>query len=369
MKVLHIIPGFGGGISSFVKNLSIGNSNKKVIYDVLGFNAFPDEYTEIIQNQNGMCFSLPSVHKHPFKMFAEYKAILKKGKYNILHCHYSGYRGFIFKIIARKYGIKRIVTHAHRTSDERKGAFHFISVGISQRLSCSSSTDYFACSKMAGEHIFGGLKIHGQEVVVIPNSVDTDKFIEPLSRIKKQKYFEELNLPSECKIVGHIGRFNIQKNHRFILNIAKALRESKMNFRILLIGDGELFNEIEAKVKNEGLENYVLFLGKRSDVASLIKIFDVMILPSFFEGLPTVAIEAQVAGVHCLLSDRITTEADMEMGLIQFLNIEQIDIWKNAIQNIKVSQLSEMERLKEVEKHGFTILAMQKKYVHVFSNT
>lgn len=361
-KILHIIPGFGGGISSFVKNLALGNSGAEIVYDVMGFNKFPQSYEEIINNQGGKCYSLPSVHKHPIKMMKIYNEMLKKQSYDVVHCHFSGYRGFAFKAIAKIHGVNNIATHAHRTSEEKSNIFDGVTRKLSQLLSRSMSSELYACSKMAGEYIFGSMQLKNKKVIVIPNSVDTEKFLKDVDKSIIEQYRKEFEIPINCEVIGHIGRFNIQKNHIFMLKLAKNLKERNVNFRMIFVGDGELLEKIKIEAQKMQLCENVIFAGKREDIDSFIKLFDVMILPSLFEGLPTVAVEAQAAGIPCVLADTITEECDLRMGLVEFLPITKVTVWSDELKKIVKKNVDPSIRKKQLELTGFTIDSMQKKY-------
>lgn len=365
MRILHIVPGFGGGISSFVKNLALGNDNSNVVNDVIGFNVFPEEYKTIIANQGGTNYTLPSVHKAPILMTKEYTRILRDGKYDVLHCHFSGYKSIPFKLIARKQHVKRIATHAHRTSDDRLMPFSGIQLKLEGYFSRMFSTDLLACSEMAGEYIFGKTN---REVTVIPNSVDTEKFMESMSDIAMTQYRQEFQLDDECRVIGHIGRFTLQKNHQFIIQIAKALKEKDYKFKILLIGNGELFDQISEEINKQQLSDCFVLTGRRKDVPQLLKLFDVMILPSLSEGLPTVAVEAQAAGIPCLLADTITHECDLHMGNVKFLPLKSPAQWGNEIINADYKCVDQDTIRCQLKKMGFTLKAMQEKYISVFSS-
>ena len=123
-------------------------------------------------------------------------------------------------------------------------------------------------------------------------------------------------------ILGHIGRFNIQKNHKFIVEILKDLKKKNDDFKFLFIGDGELKEEILNSIKNEGLENNILYLGLQSNINIWLNIMDLLIFPSLFEGLPVVLVEAQSTGLPCIISNKISQDVDLGLKLVKFLSID-----------------------------------------------
>lgn len=363
MTVLHIIPAYGGGISSLVANLALGNCNIGIHYDVVGFGKFPDSFVDIIEKQGGQVFSLPSVHKSMAVVIKKYKRILQLGKYDYIHCHISGYKGMFFKLLT-KGARSKIIMHAHRTSDEQRKWYSPILDTISRALSVMSSGYYMGCSRMACEYIYGKRFVKTHEVTIIPNGVDASKYIQSMPNTSK--FLDEFGISDGTLVLGHIGRFNLQKNHGFILKIAEELKSCGLPFKIILVGDGELRTEIESKIKEHDLRETVLCVGYRSDVADLMQVFDMFLLPSLFEGLPTVSIEAQAAGVMCLLSDEITTECDLNMGLTMFLPINDSKIWAKEIVRLSKSKpkISPETRFECLDKNGFTINGMQKRYIN-----
>lgn len=364
-RILHIIPAYGGGISTYVKNLIAAENNDNVIMDVTGFGKFPEVFVKVVKNNDGQVYELPSVHRNFINFIRVYCKILKND-YNAIHCHISGYKGWIFKIFARFAGIKLIITHAHRTDDEIKRHFYNITVKISQKLSQSCSDCYMTCSMMAAKFIYGEKFVKQHIIWMMPNTIDPLQYKNELTNLEQIAYLNELGLRNKPKmIIGHIGRFNKQKNHEFLVEIAKQLKLDNFDFKIILIGDGADLQKIKNLVKAEDLQDVVVFLGKRNDVNKLLKFMDVMVLPSLFEGLPTVAVESQAAGTKCLLADTITKETDLGMGLVEFLSITNgVELWCKAIKKyFKTDVMSYYQRLELMKKRGFVASEMRKKYV------
>lgn len=363
MRILHIIPGYGGGISSFVKNLASGSTDGAIVNDVIGFTGYPDDFSKVIKDQNGHYYTMYSFHRNPLRALQQYSEVLRSNKYDILHCHISGYKGLIFKVVAHRLGIERIIVHAHRTSDEKINWVHGLSVWGSRMITKFLATDFVACSRMAGDFIFGGDIVKGESVLLLPNSIDLVTWTRQIEEKRKQELRIELNIPEESLVLGHVGRFNLQKNHCFIIDILAELKEQGVQFICLFGGDGELREGVQALVSQKELEEHVRFLGFRKDIEDIMKLFDIMLLPSLYEGLPTVAIEAQAAGIRCILSDTITKEADMGFKIVDYCSINDIDEWVNRVKVTDLKQMSPEYRLEQMESNGFSISGMQKKYL------
>ena len=193
-------------------------------------------------------------------------------------------------------------------------------------------------------------------VIIINNSIDINKFIN-INRVEVNNLRSKLGISEEKIIIGHIGRFDLEKNHNFIINLANKIRKCNKEFLILLIGDGPNKNEIDRKISRLNLEKYVKILGVRKDVNILMNLFDIFILPSLFEGLPLVAIEAQAAGKRCIVSDKVTDEIDMGLNLVKHLPIDEksLDEWEKTIFNIEKLKIDKTDILKKISEKGYNI--------------
>lgn len=368
IKILHLIPAFGGGIGTYVKNLIMAECDDDFEMDVTGFGNFPDEYKESICKRGGNVYELPNVYKHPLQFIKRYCDLLKHNSYDMLHCHISGYKGFIFKIIAKICGIKIIAVHAHRSNDEKKQMPNVINIFLSRKFTIAFADIFFTCSDIAAYHIYSEKFCCQHDIHMMPNSVKINDYSLPYSVIHNMKYREEFHISETSKIVGHIGRFNEAKNHMFILDIIEEISED-VDCVFLLIGGGELYDEIRKQVAIRKIDSRVRFLGIRKDIPQLLKLMDLFILPSLFEGLPTVMVEAQAAGIEILASDTITKQADLELGLVKYLPIDSSQIWSNEIltelfdkpkNNIKFE-----DRYNMLKQKGFIDIEMRKKYKEI----
>ena len=162
-----------------------------------------------------------------------------------------------------------------------------------------------------------------------------------------------LGISEDMLLVGHVGRFVLQKNHIFLLEAFKDVLAERENVVLILVGVGELKSQIEEIVEKNGLSRNVKFLGERSDVNELFQAMDIFVLPSLYEGLPFVGVEAQASGLKCLFADTITREADIT-GNVEFLPLEK-DEWKNKIVNHQYYERKNVA--KDIECAGYNIKA------------
>lgn len=359
MKILHIISGYGGGISSHIRNLAKTVDSSKIIFDVAGFTGYSKDFTEEIHSMGGELFTLPRPKKNGYIQFIRKTVYIIKnnGPYDIVQCHISGYRALIFRIICSYCGITRMVVHAHRSSnDNTSGFINIIRERLDRMISRLTASQMTSCSTEASIFIFGEKAVKNHKVMHIPNSIPTEKYMMDLDKKQIESLKENSCIAKDVLVVGHIGRFNYQKNHMFMVEIIKQMVKLKIEFVWIFIGAGELEKTIIKSIENKNLQPYVRFFGRREDANILYQIMDVLAVPSFYEGLPTVVVEAQAAGIPSVISTNITREADMGMGMVKYISLdEDINYWIEVlIKATKISIPKIEARRKTLEMKGFT---------------
>ncbi len=226
--------------------------------------------------------------------------------YKAIHVNASSKNSLIL-YYAKKYKIKKRIIHSHNTGFQTTSSIKIMVGNLLKAPLKMWSTDFLACSEIAGEWLFGKKAVASGRVKVIPNGIDTNRYkfcSETRDRLKN-----ELGIQDSGFVVGHIGRFVKQKNHSFLIDIFEEIVKLRPDSCLVLAGTGELMDECESKVREKGLEHCVHFLGFRNDVPDLLQAYDVFLMPSYHEGFPVTAIEAQASGCPCVLSETITAEA------------------------------------------------------------
>ncbi len=260
---------------------------------------------------------------------------MKKNRYDIVHIHTDNMRRVDYVLCARLAGVGKVIMHSHNSSVEDDSGLHRFRIvrsvdRILLRLFCSNK---LACSHEAAEWMFGkkGLK----DVEYISNGIDINRFIynDEFRRIVR----ERLGIAEDELIIGHVGRFVEQKNHLFFVDFIKEFKKYKKEFKVLLVGEGPLRDEIYSKLEKEGCLDHVIFCGVIKDVEKYFSAMDVFVLPSLFEGLPITGVEAQCSGLPCFVSDSISKELRLTDN-IQFLPIQKVDEWCKKIAAIKISK-------------------------------
>lgn len=318
-----------GGIETFLMNYYKNIDRKKVQFDFI--NIYDKLYFEDeIKKMKGKVYKVRSYYKNPFRYIKELIGIIKQNNYEIIHCNMNS-AVFLYPLIAAKIAkAKVIIAHSHNASND-KGLLKTLLHNINKRFIPLFANTYFACSKEAGEWFFSNtiLKQKNKKYFIINNGIDIDKF--KFNEEVRKRVRRKFNLEDKTMLIGHIGRFSKQKNHEFIINLIKEIHDENEKVKMWLIGEGEKKNEIENSVKENHIESYVKFLGVRQNVNELLQAIDVFILPSIYEGMPLVAVEAQISGAKCFLSDKITKEAKIT-NKTEYITINNgVQPWKYAI--------------------------------------
>lgn len=342
--------GFGGGISSFILNKATHFKGKNIIFDVLTFDEVPPHFKQAIEETGGKVYKMPNPKKAGFRNYYQQvnDNMSQLPKTTFIHCHIRGYRAIPFHVIAKKNGIKRFGMHAHTTGlpEEINSLKNRCVRWINNLL----ADERISCGVEASKYLFGEKYLKKKEIMHIPNSINAEDFIPKLNVTKESLFGSEIK---DKYLIGHIGRFYSVKNHDFMLSIVEKLAQGSLEFMWLFIGDGKDFEGIKKEVKNRNLQNYVHFLGRRNDIPEILQSLDLFVLPSKYEGFPTVAVESQASGTKTFLSNRITEEADLQLGLVKFLPIENPEIWVEEIletsSDVETSPLDRLDRLKQLK--------------------
>lgn len=366
-RVLHVMSGYGGGVASHVRNIILGTDPAKLQIDIAAFTDFPASYRQEVEKKGGNVYVLDNVRiKILPRCINQFAKIVRQGGYDAVHLHVTDIPAVYFSAIARRQGIKRIIVHAHISSrpDEHTlmGTFKY---ALFRKITVLSATDLASCSKWASKFRFGEKYVRQNRIMHIPNSIDSKRYFSEWTAKDADALKQELGIEPDVLVVGHVGYFGYQKNHPFMLQIIQQLQKTGIRFVWLFIGTGPEEAQIQQQARDLGLSENIRFLGRREDVDHLYKIMDVSILPSHYEGLPTVAIESQAAGTPILVSDAITDECDMKMGIFQRLSLEEnLSVWVDALVNSHKgnTQIPAAARAQQIRKLGFTMEAAAELY-------
>lgn len=339
----------GGGVESVVMNYYRHIDRTKIQFDFICDEDSTNIPYEEIEKLGGKVILIPPYQK-VFKYHKELKKVLKDENYKIVHSHINTLS--VFSLYAAKCaGVPVRIAHSHSTTNKKEKKKNLLKQ-VLRPFSKVFATDYMCCSELAGRWLFGNKEYDNGNVYLLNNAIDLDKFKYDEEKRKEKR--KELNIEDSTFVIGHVGRFVEQKNHRFLIDIFNEVHKQKENSILLLAGQGPLMEEMKEKVRNLGLEKNVEFLGQRSDINELYQAFDVFCLPSLYEGLPVVGVEAQATGLLCMLSDDMTKETKI-LQSTQFLSLNQkASEWAKII--LDKSKLGcNKDTVKEMSENGFNI--------------
>lgn len=342
-----------GGIETYLIEQFRHLDKSKIDYDFVNITGeYSICYEDEILASGSKIFKVVSRHKNPLLHYWQWFNILlqNKGVYDVIVLNTNSLEYVFPLVLGKVFGIPVRVIHSHNSGFENKqGLARRLLVGMNKKLLAWSANLRFACSQFAGQWMF-----KDNPYYVIYNAIDIHKYDADL--IVREETRNALGLHTELTLL-HVGRFSYQKNHSFLLDIFKEVHRIQPDSVLLLVGDtteeSEFLTEVKRKIKAYGLENVVRLLGRRDDVNKIMQASDVLVMPSFFEGLTVVGIEAQASDLPLLLSDTVTKE----LGLLpstQFISLEAgPTAWAEAIVNSK--QHNRQSRYEELKAAGYDI--------------
>lgn len=287
-----------------------------------------------IEKLGGKIFYIPSKSENIRKFKMGLSEIVRSYRYEYVLRITSNAMGFLDLKIAKDSGAKQCIARSSNSSDGN--GLKVWSAHVLGRLLYSRYVDVkLAPSDLAGIYTFGKRCYSNGQVTILHNAVDLKQY--SFQTDERFKIRNEFGVAKNTLLIGHIGRFSKQKNHDFLIDIYKKINEKIPNSRLILVGSGELKEEINEKVQKLNLLENVIFTGVRADVSSILSALDVFVFPSFYEGMPNTVIEAQATGLPCIISDTITREANIT-GLVKYKSLQSSEEeWANeAINSVKI---------------------------------
>ena len=350
VRVLHVVTYMGrGGLETMLMNYYRKIDRSKIQFDFLVHRDFEADYDQEIRDLGGRIYKLPQLNPLSKTYLKQLDRFFKKHKeYKIVHSHLDCMAGIPLKY-AKRNGVPIRIAHAH-SSNQTKDKKYLLKL-IYKRNIRKNATDLFACAHDAGRWMFGCDRFH-----VMNNAIDTEAYAanaKTAAEIRK-----ELEISGDAFVVGHVGRFAPPKNHKFIVRIFAEVVKVKPDAFLLFVGDGDLRKETEELTVDLGIRNRVIFAGMRTDVNRVLQAMDVFLFPSTYEGLPLSIIEAQAAGIPCLISDKVPIEC-RKTDLVRQLSLQESpDIWKDAV--IAAGEMLKRDTSGEIIKAGFDIASNAK---------
>lgn len=326
IRVLHVLGSLNiGGSQMMVLNLYRSVDREKIQFDIIINRPNDLQLAKDFERLGSRIFLLPSfngrnigqVKKAWNSFFSEHP------EYKILHSHVRSYAS-LYIPIAKKHGVKTII-HSHSTN-EGSGISKLVKRMMEFPLRYQA--DYlFACSKESGEWLFGKKACEKKNYYFFPNGIDLSAYV--YNQQIREDYRRIFNVENKF-VIGHVGRFHEAKNHLFLLEVFAKVHKKRPESVLMLVGDGDCSEQIQNKIEELGISQAVILTGSRSDVPQLLQAMDIFVLPSLWEGLPVTVVEAQAAGLPCLISDRITLDVDIT-DLVKRLAINDQNVWVETL--------------------------------------
>ncbi len=323
IRVLQVVNDMHrAGLETMLMNYYRNIDRSKIQFDFLTHRPEKNDYDDEIISLGGKMYYAPRLYPQNYPAYFKWMKVFwaEHREYQIVHSHIDS-MSYLVLWTAKKAGVPVRIAHSHNTSIDRDFKYilkQFFRYGIT-----TAANHYLACGEEAGRFLF-----RNKDFQVIPNAVNAEQFyFDPTIRNLKRK---ELSLDDHI-VIGHVGRLSYQKNHNYLLKIFAEIKKKRKNSILLLVGTGEREQEIRELAKQLFIDEKTIFLGNRSDVYQLYQAMDVFVLPSFFEGIPVVGVEAQFADLPCVFSDKVPKEVAFNKKT-QFISLKNTpESWAERI--------------------------------------
>lgn len=370
IRVLHVFKKMDrGGAETFIMNVYRQMDRKRIQFDFVVHCSDPGHYDDEIRKLGGRLFIVSDPKSLISHLGDIRRVMVMQGPFQAVHSHVHYFSGFVLRI-ANQCGVPVRISHSHTTNEERRESFLRKAYrGWMRRWIDKHATSRLGCSLSACESLFGRQAPRDPRDQIVANGIDLPSFIE--KSMAKREIRRHLALPNDRQLIGQIGRFDPVKNHRFTLSIFQEARRRNPSLHLLLVGDGPLRSQTENLASELGIADSVTFYGATEHIPDILNALDLVLLPSLFEGLGLVLIEAQAAGVPIVCSSGIPEEADMGLGTMERLDLDKnTDIWLEAIVRGLSQSVPEAEiRYRNLRAKGFDIQDSTEKLRELYASS
>ena len=368
-RVIHNIASLHfGGAQTFIMNIYNNIDREKVQFDFVVIPEERKDLYEVIESMGGHIFVCPRYNgKNHFTYCKWWNEFFSEHpEYHVIHGHVRS-TAAIYLNIAKKHGLITIA-HSHSTSNG-KGITAIVKNIL--QFPIRNIADYlFACSDKAGIWLYGKKAIYKQNYKMIPNGVDLDRFA--FNKTMREEMRRKLGINKQTFVAGHIGRFTEPKNHKYLIELFSILKRTNSDCCLLMVGSGELFDDIRTYCKELNIMDSVIMPGSRADTENFYQAMDVFVFPSLWEGLPVSVVEAQASGLNCLISDVITHDVDLT-DLIHYIPLDKKDLWLAQIEKIQKEHRSAIspENMQKLQSFDSNAVAAQLQtfYINLYKRT
>lgn len=349
------------GTEAFMMNVFRGIDRDRFAIDFLLYSWNETDYSKEVEASGCKVWRVPCRKESPYMWHKSLNSFFKKHAKEYYAIHFCGNSLTSIAPIyyAYKYGVPVRIVHAHNSS---ASGMHN---RILHKLKCNYvkciSTHHFACSTLAAKWFFGNSK----NSVIIKNGIDTNRFQFNIDSRRRMRSM--LSIDDKTKVIGHVGRFVHEKNHRMIVNIFNEYNKTNVDCVLLLVGIGPLMDEVKKQASELGITDKILFLGERNDVNDIMQAMDIFLMPSYFEGLPFVLIEAECSGLPCVISDVINKDISITPN-VTFLSLNETPKYWAGIINDKLKSYERTDCSRFITKAGYSISDTINYLEQIYSN-
>lgn len=344
----------GGGVEAFIMNYYRNIDRSRIQFDFLCDSDSTSIPYEEIEKLGGKVILIPPYQK-VFKYHKELIKVLKKGNYKIVHSHINTLSVFSL-LAAKRAGIPIRIAHSHSTTNKKEFKRNILKL-ILRPLNKLFATNYMSCSEYAGRWMFGDKNYNNGKVETVKNAIELNEY--SFNEKIRKEYRSKLGIEDNKIIIGHVGRLVETKNHSFLIDLFSNIKDSD-NYYLVLIGQGKLEQELKSKVKSLGIKERVIFLGQRNDAKNWYQAFDILIMPSLYEGFGMVLLESQASNLPCLASSTIPKEAKL-IDDFNFISLDTpIEEWINNMNKLLKSN-KRKSNIELLSQKGYNISSEARK--------
>lgn len=326
VKVLQIgLSNYPGGVENSIMNY-FRHLGGRVHFDFICTEETM-AYREEIEGTGSTIFYLPSPKRHMYRFAKTLRSVINDGKYDIVHVNMLSAANIFPVIFSKGTYAKRVVAHAHNAGLPH-GRIKKLAHHILKHLIPLLTTEWMACSRDAAKWLFG--KKHLPQVYILKNAIDYDRFCFSVTTRKKMRNMYDI--ADGTPVIGHVGRFGEEKNQMFLIDLFARIKQKYPHARLLLVGTGPLLERVKQHAMDMGVADHTIFVGEVNDAAPYYQMMDVFCMPSTFEGLGIVAVEAQIAGLPCICSTGVPREAIFTAGARR-IDLSEMPIWVDSVEN------------------------------------
>lgn len=359
MKILHVLNGLGGGgAEAFAINTVYALEENNVEIDFLIRSDINNIYMDEVINRNSKVFIAPSFPRNFICNYLYMKKFFesKNFNYDVIHIHANALVYMLPLRLSIKKDVK-VILHSHNTQSKSK--LSLLIHKLNKKNLDETRIISLACSDDAGKWMFN------KEYEVVNNGINLKKFV--YNNEKRQDLREKLNVSDMDVVIGNVGRLTNQKNHFFLIDIFKKILATNNNYKLLLVGNGELENSIKEYIDDERLNNNIIMTGAITDVQDMYQVMDVFVLTSLYEGLPVALIEAQAAGLDSVVSiEAVGSEADL-IGKMHYLSLnENHEKWSEKIIEVATNKSRNVD-INIIENKGYGLVRLKEQLALIYS--